>query len=126
MRRPRFHGIITTQSTAATTTGTYPPSTNLKRLVTKNGTSNDRKSTRSETDFHIGQRHVVRVTSKKMIDVMAIVPVTAIPYADARRAECWNVRTSAMHATASTTLTSGTKICPSADCDVCVTFTRGR
>ena len=88
--------------------------------------SNERKRTRSGTPFHNGQRQVVRVTSKKTIDVMPIVPVTAIPYAAARRLECSKLRTSVMHTMAIPQLTAGAYIWPSASLEVWVIITRGK
>ena len=45
----------------------------------KNVTSTDRKRCKRVRAFHIGHFQVARVTSKKTIDVIAIVPVTATP-----------------------------------------------
>jgi hypothetical protein len=70
--------------------------------------SKERKSARSGTARAADHFHVLRVTSKKTIDVIAIVPLTAMPYADARRDDSLKPMTRAMHATMSPQLTSGT------------------
>jgi hypothetical protein len=106
--RPRRQIVMTTKNPAPTKIGTQPPSRNFKRFAPKNGRSNDRNSTSSGSDFHMGHFHVARVTEKKAIDVMPIVPLTAMPYAAARRDDSRNDKTSTMHATASPQLMAGT------------------
>src|SRR4051794_26601648 len=75
MRRPVFHVTMTMKKHAATRMGTYPPSMNLRMFDAKNGMSNARNSARSGPLLDIGHPHVSRVTKKKTIDVMPIVPV---------------------------------------------------
>ena len=70
--------------------------------------SNERKRTSSGTARPADQFHDFRVTSKKTRDVIAIVPLTAMPYADASRADSLKPTTRPMHATISPQLRSGT------------------
>lgn len=58
--------------------------------------------------------------------MIAIVPVTAMPYAAASAIDSLNEKTSAMHATINAVFTSGMKICPSFVAEVCTTVTRGK
>ena len=48
--------------------------------------------------FHSGQPHVLRATTKKTMEVIPIVPVTAMPYAAARFTECTNREHAEFHA----------------------------
>src|SRR5437667_9428277 len=59
------------------------------------------------------------------MDVTLIVPVTAMPYAEARFEEFPATTTSATHATVRSPFTSGMYICPSVVADVCTIFMRG-
>jgi hypothetical protein len=56
---------------------------------------------------------------------MAIVPVTAMPYAAARRDELPANSTTAIQAHMRRKFTTGTKICPSVAAEVCTMVTRG-
>src|SRR6266478_5095125 len=108
MRRPRCQVSMMMEKKPADTMGTKPPPANFRRLAANNGTSKDRKSASNASAFHGGHFQIVRVTSKKMIEVISMVPVTAIPYAAARPVELRKVTTNARQARARAQLIRGT------------------
>ena len=83
------------------TVGTQPPWKNLSVLARKNGMSRHRKSTNRGMARHIGHFHVRVATKKNTTEVMAIVPVTAMPYAAVSALDFWKIITSARQATIS-------------------------
>jgi hypothetical protein len=71
------------------------------------------------------QFHRDRATTAKRSDVIAIVPVTAMPYAAPIACDEANVKTRIKHPTIKTLLISGMKIWPASCRDVCRMVTRG-
>ena len=105
--RPRCHVISTVNTTAAIVSGNQPPCTIFGMLAAKKDRSTVRKKTAPSAVSHAGLRHSIRTTTKKRSVSMASVPVTAIPYAEARFCDEPKPMTSATTAANSTRLIPG-------------------
>ena len=106
--RPVFHVVITRKSARAMAIGNHPPLKNFMALAAKKGMSKLRKTATSGSACQRGHFHARVSTTKYTIEVIAIVPVTAIPYAAASALDSLNESTRQMHAIARAALTSGT------------------
>ena len=91
----------------ATTSGNQPPVSIFTRLAPRNARSTVRNRAPTATTRPAGQRQRSLATEQNSSVVMVMVPVTAIPYADARLPDDWNVRTRSTQATPSTRFTPG-------------------
>ena len=93
---------------APTTSGSQPPLTILVRLAAKNVSSMVRNTAAPAIVIQSGFRHTTRKSTKASSVLVANVPVTAMPYADARALELRNPSTRPITATSRNQLTAGT------------------
>src|SRR4030095_5877328 len=82
--RPRFHVDINKKTPKPNASGNQPPSLNLRTLALKNARSMSRKAPKSAMLASALHFHIERATTYASIVVVAIVPVTAMPYAAPR------------------------------------------
>ena len=87
--------------------GTQPPCSILMTLATRKLRSTRRNAAVMPTTCGRDQFQRPRATTANSTEVMAIVPVTAMPYAALSALEFWNARTRIRHPTISALLTSG-------------------
>ena len=77
--RPVFHVVMTRKSARAMAIGNQPPWKNFIALAAKNGMSKLRNTATSGSARQSGHFHARVRTTKYTIEVIAIVPVTAMP-----------------------------------------------
>ena len=77
--RPRRQVAICTSRPAATRIGNQPPAGILGMLAARKALSTTRSGVTTMRALGSDHPHRLRITTKKMIDVMNIVLVTAIP-----------------------------------------------
>ena len=97
--RPRCQVVSTTNTTSAISSGNQPPWSTFGRFAAKNVRSTVRNAAAPRTASHSGLCQMARTTTKNSTVSIASVPVTAIPYAEARCSAEPNPTTSAATAT---------------------------
>ena len=107
MARPRRQVVIWVTSTNPTSSGNQPPWGILGMFADRNARSTIRSGTTTTSAFGSGQPQRSTTTQKSSV-VMAIVAVTAMPYAPARLLEVWKPSTRPTQPIISSQLTSGT------------------
>ena len=105
--RPRFQVDISTNTPRPNASGNQPPSTIFTTFALKKPTSTSRNAPNSATHAGRLQRQIRRATTNASTVVIAIVPVTAIPYAAARLVDDPKPSTSATTPTNSIRLMPG-------------------
>ena len=70
---------LTQEITAAMSTGTEPPWVNFSTFAPRKPRPTTRKRTSRPASYQRGQLQRVRATTENMIEVMAMVPHTAMP-----------------------------------------------
>ena len=85
---------MTTMTMPPNASGTQPPSMTLRRFALRNMRSTNRKGRMSAAVATSDQRHTFQTTMNAITPVTTIVPVTAMPYAEASALEERNSATS--------------------------------
>ena len=93
MARPRFQVVISVKRPMAMTSGTQPPFPIFSEFDPKNARSTARNAMPSAIARQRGHCQRVSATTMNSTEVMAIVPVTAMPYAAPRSVEFLNAST---------------------------------
>ena len=93
--------------TAATRIDTQPPSKTLTMLETKKPTSMKPNTAVARTAVASGHFHDRRITTNSRTVVISMLPVTEMPYAEARSLDSLKPTTSIMTLSASSRLTRG-------------------
>ncbi len=76
---PRRHVYITSMTTPPSASGTQPPSTTLSILAERKVRSMNRNGAISAAAANGDQRHIRQITTKAIMPVTTMVPVTAMP-----------------------------------------------
>ena len=105
--RPRFQVVISVNTTAATAMGTQPPVGTLRTFAVNSARSMLRKKARKEPTWNGVHPKRSRAMKQNRIVVMAMVPVTATPYAAPNAVDDRKENTSSSVPIASALLTSG-------------------
>ena len=93
-RVPRIHVHMTIMAQPPSASGTQPPSLTFIRFAARKARSTTRNAEMSNSAAHNGQPHFRHTTTKASAVVTTMVPVTAMPYAEARADELLKAMTS--------------------------------
>ena len=117
-RVPRRHVYMTVMIRLAKANGTQPPSTTFSRLAARNISSIAWNGSINPAAAGRDQCQCFQITMRPIVESTSMVPVTAIPYAEASALDERNMATSSSTVINSSALTRGMKIWPASASEV--------